>query len=141
MGCNDVTIKDGQRNTRTAKVTDKGQLVVAPLDFSTSATQVLAIDDTGYTLYGPQPNKVFIITGIIFSAENTTVGLNGALVELFEADAANVATVSRSIIQLVVPRGGSVALTGLNLETSTGKWLNAKTDDNNIYITVLGYYA
>ena len=141
MSCNDVTIRDGQRNTRTAKVTEKGQLVVAPLDFSISVTEILAVDDAGYTFFGPSPNKLFIITGILLSAENTTVGINGAVVELFEADALDSDVVSKSIVKVVVPKGGNLIITGLNLKTDTGKWLNAKTDDNDVYATILGYYA
>jgi len=135
-----VVITDGLCG-RTAKVTEYGQVVTAPLDFSDSIPHDLLIINTAYNFFGPRPNKIFIITAMVFSGEKTSVGVNGATVDVYEADSATSTTVEVSKLRVVVPQITPVIMTGLNLKVSTGKWLNAKTDDNNVLVTIMGYYA
>ena len=44
-------------------------------------------------------------------------------------------------MEFEVPKYGTRDLIGLNLKLGSGVYLSAKTDDNDIYLTMMGYYA
>jgi len=39
-----------------------------------------------------------------------------------------------------MPKNTTRDITGLNLLTSPGVWINIKTNDDIIYVTLMGYY-
>lgn len=133
-----VGIKD-PATSKSVKVTPQGQLVTAPLKFSTIRQNTLAIINTAYNFATPQPNQAGVITDIILSA-GRDVGVNGALVEIYLTDSSTSTTTLIPITTFQMPAGTSIQLTGLNWEYTQGYWLSMKTDDNTIYASMAGYY-
>lgn len=132
-------IKDGTGTGCSAKVSARGQLVTAPLDFSTLYPKKLDVINTAFNYVGPLTEKVFVITDIILYA-NKDVGPADAIVDIYETSSATSATILRSIFQTEIPKYSNFIMTGLNLITSEGVWLNGKTNDNSIFTNIGGYY-
>jgi len=131
-------ITDGTGTDVKARVTPYGQLVVAPISYSTSIANSLTVNDAGVTFINPSMGQRVVITDIILTSDKN-VGTNGAAVEVYESSGFDDATVTSSILSIEMLKNTSRDLIGLNFLSSGGVWINAKTDDNNIQVT-LGYY-
>lgn len=136
----DTRITDGRGTGQTACITAQGQLVVAPADFSESSTQTLGTNDTPVNFWGPVTNKNFIITDILLFA-NKNVGAADATVTIYEStDGPATATQSKVILQTEMLKQTSRDLIGLNIRVTEGSWVNGVTDDDDIFVTIAGYY-
>jgi len=133
-------IEDAFGSGVKAKVTSRGQLVTAPLEYSSISTLTMDVINTAYNFYSPIQGKQFVITGILTYADKN-VGTGDASVEIYEAEGATETTVSSSILNFELPKNAFRDLTALNLITSPGVWINGKTNDNNVFTTILGYYV
>jgi hypothetical protein len=134
-----VGVKDGKTH-HTACVTERGQMVVAPLDFSKFYLNTATVNDTAVNVVLPKPNKRFVITAIILGADKN-VGAGGATVDLFEATGPTVSTITTSILEDEIAKSTTRVLTGLNIIVTEGVWVNVKTDDNNVRANISGYYV
>ena len=67
------------RNGLAARVTEFGQLVVAPIAYSTPVVDTLAVVDTAVNFVEPVANHQVVITDIILSSDKN-VGVDGAAV-------------------------------------------------------------
>ena len=132
------TIQDSNSGL-TAKVTKFGQLVVAPLQYSTPVADNLNVIDTAFNFVQPEQDHSIVITDIIVSADNAVSNVTPAEVEIYEATAADTTTIDIGIVSPRVVRSGNLALTGLNLIIPEGKFVNAKTNDNNVLVTIMFY--
>ena len=122
-----------------AKVTEYGQLVTGSLDYSTPVAQTLSSINTAYNFVTPISGKRIVITELLMYA-NKGIGANDATVEIYEADGVDETTISKSIISTEMLKQTSRDLISLNMIVSEGKWVNAKTDDATIFITIMYYY-
>ena len=125
-------------NGLAARVTEFGQLVVAPIAYSTPVTGTLATINTAVNFVEPKGNHSIIITDVILSSDKN-VGVDGAAVLVYCSDAIDSTTVVDGILEVNMLKNTARDLIGLNLIVGEGKWVNAKTDDNNIEVTI-GYY-
>ena len=71
---------------------------------------------------------------------NSPFGTTPADVRIYTADAPDSITVISGIVSPQPLRGVTIALTGLNFIVGQGVWVNAKTDDNAVLVTVAFYY-
>jgi len=74
-----------------AKVSANNELMVAQ-QFSTASKVTLTVDDTAVNLVKPQAGKKIIVTGLIVNT-NRDIGVNGALIEIYEASSETSGTV------------------------------------------------
>tara|TARA_R100001198_G_C5242067_1_gene219670 strand:+ start:6307 stop:6729 length:423 start_codon:yes stop_codon:yes gene_type:complete len=121
------------------RVSSKGQLSVGPLNHSVPVNVKAEVINTAYNLVVPVASKQIVITDIILTA-NKNVGVNDATVDIYEADSVDTTTINKSILQLEMLKNSNLVLTGLNLLVSSNKWVNVKTDDDDIFVTVMYYY-
>ena len=121
-----------------ARVSDFGQLAVAPLAYSKPSFKKLILNDTAYSFISPEEGHQIVITDIILTA-NKNVGINDATVDIYEAESPTTTTITQSIIELEMIKQSNLSLTGLNLLIPEGLWVNAKTDDNDIFVTLMYY--
>ena len=125
-------------NGLAARVTEFGQLVVAPIAYSTPVAQTLTAINTGYNYIEPSANHQIVITDIIVTSDRN-VGANGAAVIIYEATSDTTTTVTKGVLDIEMLKNTGRDLIGLNFIVGEGMWVNAKTDDNNIQLTI-GYY-
>lgn len=133
-----VGIQDS-KDGNAARVTRFGQLVVAPLAYSEPVARNLDTTDTAFNFLTPVAKHSIVITDIIVSADKDVSSVDPAEIEVYQADEASALDILQGIVSPRLTRGGDLVLTGLNLLVPEGRWINAKTNDNNILITIMFY--
>ena len=133
-----VGLKDYKTGYK-AGVTKQNQLITAPLSYSTPIAKTINTVDTAFNFIKAKSSFRIVITSIFLYGDKN-IGVNDATVELYEALENDTTTVSKSILSLEIPKNSDVILTGLNWVTSTGVFLNGKTNDANIFAVVGAYY-
>lgn len=133
-----VTIKDS-KDGQAARVTRFGQLVVAPLAYSQPASQTLDEIDTAFNLLTPESGKSIVITDVIISADKSISVTDPAEVEIYQANEIDSLVAEGGSLNPRLLRGDNFILTGLNVLIPEGMWINAKTNDSTILVTLLFY--
>ena len=132
-------VLDGTGSGTLARVTSIGQLVTVPYAYDEVSSQTMGTDNTAVNFYTPKAGKQFVITGIYLFA-NRNVGVNDATVVIYEATSASTATVSTTLFTTEMVKQTRADLLGLNILVSEGVWINGKTDDDDVFGTITGYY-
>ena len=135
-----VEIKD-EDSDYAARVTKFGQLVTAPLQYSTPVAKSLNAINTPFNFIEPQPGQSIIITDILVSADKNVSNTTPCDVNVFESDGIDSSNVIQTLIRPQLLRGDYQNVTGLNLIVPPGFWVNATTDDDVILLTIMYYYA
>lgn len=131
-----------KKNGKSVRVTDRQQLITAPLDYSEAYNATLDVADQGYTLVEPKVNSHFVITDIILTGNKNISNVVDATVSIYEATEKDSATISKLLLQLQVPQSIPIPLIGLNLITfNPSRYINAKTDDDDVDVVLMGYYV
>lgn len=132
-----LVIKDASTGNE-ATVTEFGQLVVAPVDYSEPVAQVLSSAGTTYNFIEPVADKSIVITDIILTA-NKGVGVNDATVSIYETGSIDSLISAKDILNLEMIKQSNLVLTGLNMIVPPGLFVNALTDDASIFVTIMFY--
>lgn len=135
----DVHIVGG--NGEKAIVNSSGQLITSPIHYSSTVFIDMDVINTPYNVLPPKSGLNVVITGLVISA-NRNVGNDGANVVLYTATAPDELTVVDTILQGEIAKSKTIPLTPLNLIIdSDAYWINAKTDDDDVFLTVMYYYV
>ena len=135
-----VSIEGGDSG-RMAAVTPDGALAVGPVSFNLIQFNELAATATAYNFYQPLPEKQFVVTAIFAYGDKQVGTSTNATVEVYEALSAGETTVDKIIMQFEIGQNEFHPFTSLNLLVNEGKWINAKTDDDDVHMNILGYYV
>jgi len=119
------------------KVNTLGQLLVAPFAYDEVVTLTIDTNDTAFNFYSPVVGCQLIITGVLITA-SSGIAIN-SLIDIYEATSASETTISKSIVHTEMPKNTQLPLP-LAVKVSAGVYLNAKVDDNNVFITITGHY-
>lgn len=124
-----------------ASITSRGALVVAPYSYDETEVKTLGTADAGVTFYKPVVNKRFVITGVL-AAGNLSIAANAlATVTIFESATEDSATSTKDRLQFGMTRLQVETISPLNILIKEGVFLNAKTDDDDILMTIMGYFV
>lgn len=134
-----ITIK-GTETGKIAKVTTRGELVTAPLDYSTPVFHSLTVDNTADTWFKPRAGERLVITGLIIQTDRN-VATTGVTVDIYEATAEDSETIDTQLVQFDMGRQDTILLTNLNIIITEGKFINAKASDSNVLITISGFFV
>jgi len=126
-------LTDGSGNNFKAKVTERGQLVTAPLDYSTMFPCEITTDAGACEVLPPISGKQFVITNIILSTNADTV------VNVYESNEPDGA-IETSILQIDIALKAVVPVGPLNLILNPGKWLNITATKKKVFANISGYY-
>ena len=130
----------GRGDGSEAKVSSIGEVIVAPFAYSDSKFVELATAAEGYTFYEPKVDSQFIITGIIFKADKQVSGTTEGDVVIYESSAVDSATQTKVLFQMAVLQYDNMVLLPMNVAVSEGVWLNASTTDDDVHMTIMGFY-
>lgn len=125
-------------NKIQARVTPRGELITGAIEHSQPYYVELGVNDQ---IYNAVPGKVgwaFVITGMIIGADRNVN--TDCTVHIYEATSADGVT-SRDIFIGDVNKGQTLPLVGLNVITEPTRWINATTDDDDVDLTIFGYYV
>jgi hypothetical protein len=135
------SIVDGSGANSEAKVTSRGQLVVAPLAFSEPYAVTMDATNTAFVVAPPINGKQFVITDIIVDAGKNVSASTAGTIVLYEANDATTTTPYKTVLSIEMLKNTARTLTGLNLIVNKGKWVSIKTTDATVTATILGYYV
>lgn len=133
-----VNIKDAHGGGTSARVTSIGELVVAPISYSDVSTKTLDVDNTPVNFYPPLAGQQFVITSIHLNANKSVT--QDCLVEIYEATGIDITAVAKSILSIEMTTNSFRDIPSLNLLVSKGVFINGRTDDDDVFTSILGYY-
>jgi len=136
----DTKISDGSGGGHLARVTHAGELITVRGNYDSTFNAAMTSINTAYNLVTPKSGFQFIVTGIVLNADKNVSATDGAIAVLYEATSATTTTASKVLLTLNIGKNSTVPLTGILIQTTRGVYVNAKTDDATINITLLGYY-
>jgi len=135
-----VHILDGAGSKTAVKVSTIGQLTTAPFAFDETVFNELAEDDTAYNFYPAKAGQQFVITGIIAVADKQVSSTVSADIVVYEATTEATTVVSKVLIQTAMVQDQIQPFSNLNILVTEGFFINAKTTDDDIHMTVMGYF-
>ena len=137
-----VYLKDGTGTGRQACITKYGQLITSPLNYGTVSTVKMEVANTAYNYIEPRQNHKIVITDILLYA-NKNVGASDATVTIYTSDVGpSTTTVKETVLETEMVKQTARDLTGLNLLIDKpGRWVNGKTDDDDIFCSLVYYYV
>lgn len=123
---------------RVVKVTPNGELVTGTLEYSEPYYVELGVNDQIYNAVPAKVSKRFIIVGLLIGADrNVTTDCTVHIYESLSADGVS----DKDILVIDLNKGHHTYLNLINLSTQSTRWINATTDDDDVDLTVFGYYV
>jgi len=126
---------------RTPLVSDYGELVVAPISYSSASVQLLDTNDTGVMFIPPISGKRIVITSMVFGTDKDVSGTIGSAIEIYESSTGSGETVATSIFQVDLIKQTTLPLVGVNIITSEGTWVMGKASDDDVKVSIYYYYV
>lgn len=108
--------------------------------FDESEFKELNVVDTAFNFYGPKAGLQFLITVLRIKADRNVSNVTDAEVLIYEAASAITTTVDKVLHEEALIRGESATLNPLRILVRKGMFVNAKTTDTNIHMTIMGHY-
>ena len=137
----DVTLYDDKSQT-AAQISANGELVVAPISYSTAYYQSVDVALTPFLLVPAQASKKFIINSILLASSKTFgTATTAETVTIYEASPADLDTNLKTIVQIDLLKNDRMIATALNIASSTAVSLVATATDTNVDVTLGGYYV
>lgn len=133
-------ITDGKGSKAQAKVTERGELIIAPISYSSPTFQEMTSVNTAYNFIKPKVGHEIVITSIIVNANKGVSSTDGALIEIYTANSDTSIVPIDDILTVQLVKNARQVLTGLNFKVASGVWINAVTDDATIFLTIAGFY-
>lgn len=133
-------IIDGCGTNRGVKVSATGELAVGPVEYDQSTFHAMAVDDQAYNFFAPLPGHEFIITGMRIKANTGVNPTSDATIIVYEASGPAATATDKILHEEAMVKSDSATIIGIRLRVAQGKWLNGKTDDNTVFMTIFGFY-
>lgn len=113
---------------------------MAPLSYDETVFNVLDVAGTASNFYSPKSQKQFVITGVLAFADKDVSDASDTVIVVYEASDTTTATVDKVLLQFGMGKLTSLAILPLHLLVNAGKFVNAKTGDDDIHMTIMGYF-
>lgn len=134
-----IRLVDGKTGV-SASVSKLGQFTTAPFAYDETVFNELATDNVAFNFYTPKAGKQFVVTGISAVADKQVSSTVSADVVVYEATSSSTTTVDKILFQTAMVQDQINILIPLNILVTAGKYINAKTTDDDIHMTIMGYY-
>lgn len=123
-----------------ASISDAGEVIIREFDYSEFNTQLLDTVDVAFNHFKPKDGFRFVITGLSL-AGNRDIGVNGSIYSLYTATSATSTVIVDEPFTAEVPKSSLSFGPIPQVRIAKGVFLNSKCDDNNIRVTVYGYFV
>lgn len=133
-----ITIRDGTGTGHIAKVTRANELIVSGIGDCINTFWAMSIANQAYNFFIPKIGFNFRITSILFStpASATTI-------DIYEASSVASLTIDKQILKVDISSKGFYPVNfpfGGFVPVAEGTFLNAKTDNTTVNMTIIGFY-
>ncbi len=126
---------------KQAKVVLGDALAVGPASASESFNATLGVDDVAVEIVPARGKQSFCLTALVLTGNKAIDPNIDAVVDIFEAKHTDPTVATKTIIQVPVSRSGNITLTGILLESEVGHVIMGKTSDDDVLVTLLGFYV
>jgi hypothetical protein len=120
---------------------DAGELLISDGPYDLVKFNELAADNTAYNFFGPRGREQFVITGFLIYADKQVSATTNATIVIYEATASDTATESKILVQVEVGQNQSIPFPNIRILCNKGVYINAKTDDDDVHMTIFGHYV
>lgn len=125
-------------NGQAVHVSNNGEIALGNIGQVQMHSVKLDVNDQVYNLLKPVSGLQAVITTLSFTG-NRGIGVNDAIVEIYETTTALSATISTTMINIEVAKNQSIPLSNLKVTVTGGKFLNARASDTDVFV-VFGVY-
>lgn len=129
------------QNGQLVTVNEAGEIQVAQGAYDLAVFNELDTVNTAYNFYAPNGSKQFILTGFLIYGDKQVSSSTNATVVIYEADQPDTTTESRVLVQVEVGQNQSIPFPNIRILSSRGVYINAKTSDDDIHMTIFGHYV
>ena len=121
-------------------VNEAGELLISDGPYDLAVFNELDLINTAYNFYGPRGREQFVITGFLLYGDKQVSGATNATVVIYESDQPDSTTESRVLVQVEAGQNQSIPFPNIRILCNRGVYINAKTDDDDIHMTIFGHY-
>lgn len=132
----EVTLVDS--SGREVTVGKGGTLAIAPIAVDIEFNELDTVNQA-YNYYLPLAGSRFILTGVVATADKDVVG--DATIIIYEADSPESTTVAKVLFQFVLLKNQPLVIPNFQIKVNPNVWINGKTDDDDIHMSVIGHYV
>jgi len=136
-----VHLVSGNGNGIPAGISANGEVLTRAFDYSTPSFQNMDNTTDAFNFQSPEADKQFVITGAIISGDRD-IGVNGAITTIYEATGIDTTTITtaRTLLEVEVPKSTVFPFLVPNVKAGEGFFVNGKTDDNSVRVSLYGYF-
>jgi hypothetical protein len=136
-----VPVRLMANGSQQVAINDAGEILVSDGPYDLSTFNELADINTAYNFFGPRGREQFVITGFLMYGDKQVSGAANATVIIYESSQADSTTEDRVILQVEVGQNQSIPFPNIRILCNRGAYINAKTDDDDIHMTIFGHYV
>jgi hypothetical protein len=127
-------------NGQHVKVNEAGEVSVANGPYDLAKFNELDAINTAYNFYCPNGSFQFVITGFLMYGDKQVSSSTNATVIIYEASQPDSATEDRVLVQVEVGQNQSIPFPNIRILCNKGVYINAKTSDDDIHMTIFGHF-
>jgi hypothetical protein len=131
-----------QKTGKTVRVVAGSALAVNPPHPSLSFNAELGTDDVPVNVIPAKANHAFCLTGIFLTSNKNVDPNTAATVQIYTGDSETTAASDAltTILSAPVPKNDQRDYNPILVEAEEGKWINGVTSDDDVFVTIMGYY-
>lgn len=127
--------------SQQVKVNEAGELLISDGPYDLVTFNELATINTAYNYFKPRGREQFVITGFLAYGDKQVSATTNATVIIYESSQEDSTTEDRVLIQFELGQNQSVPFPNIRILCNKGVYVNAKTDDDDIHMTIFGHYV
>lgn len=127
--------------SQQVQINEAGELLISDGPYDLAMFNELAAPNTAYNFFGPKGREQFVITGFLIYGDKQVSSSTNATVVIYESDQPDSTTESRVLVQVEVGQNQSIPFPNIRILCDKGVYLNGKTDDDDIHMTIFGHYV
>jgi hypothetical protein len=131
----------GPGREQVAKIVTGNALAVGPPSPSDTFNATLDVDNVAVEVVPGLANQSFCVTGLLVTGNKSISTTVDAIVTIFQATADDLTVSVKDMLVVPIARSSQTLATGILLEVPAGRFLMAKTTDDDVLVTILGFYV
>lgn len=125
---------------KLAAFNSAGEMLIASGDYDEVSFNELAEINTAYNFFKPDGAKQFLLTGFLVYGDKQVNSSTNATVVIYEASQPDSIAEDRVLFQFEVGQNQSIPFPNIRILGTKGAYVNAKTSDDDIHMTIVGHY-